>query len=202
MTRAMNAPPYEMTMTMVAIINIWSIVVRDLLSYDLNYVYGWCFIQIFLNIILLFEVIIDYCSAGSLSLAFSTKFRVGPETICQILNVYATGFLVIVFLYNESLLKTLKYFEAIIFIRQLKALPLLYELQIMRVIIETIRNLMAPLASLGVVVIAIFYWFAVIGMGFFGGKVHADVPAIENNSSLPGDMVFMNFNDVISSFVT
>lgn len=103
---------------------------------------------------------------------------------------------------DVSYLKVLKYFEAIIFMRMMKFLPLVYELSLMRVIIETLRNLMVPLAGLLIIVLCIFYMFAIIGMFFFGGKVELDTPAIVNDSSLPADFVLMNFNDILSSFVT
>lgn len=103
---------------------------------------------------------------------------------------------------DVSYLKVLKYFEAIIFMRMMKFLPLVYELSLMRVIIETLRNLMVPLAGLLIIVICIFYMFAIIGMFMFGGKVELDTPAIINDPSLPPDFVLMNFNDILSSFVT
>jgi hypothetical protein len=96
----------------------------------------------------------------------------------------------------------LKYFEAIIFIRIIKIVPLIYELHIMRVIIETIRNLMAPLYGLFVIVVCIFYFFAIIGMFLFGGKIELNTPAIKYDTSVPNDFVLMNFNDILSAFVT
>lgn len=68
-------------------------------------------------------------------------------------------------------LKVMKYFEAIIFLRMMKCLPLIYELDIMRVIIETLRNLMTPLTGLLVIVTCIFYFFAILGMFLFGGLI-------------------------------
>ena len=107
------------------------------------------------------------------------------------------------FLLGEvSYMKVLKYFEAIIFIRILKIVPLIYELHIMRVIIETIRNLMTPLYGLLVIVICIFYFFAIIGMFLFGGLMTLDNPNILNNPDVPNDFVYMNFNDIVSAFVT
>ena len=106
-----------MAMNLFAIINTWTIIFRDLLSYNSAYVYGWCFVQILINAYFLVELVVDLFTAGSLPVAFGTKFRLWPESICQLLNMYAIGFLCIYFIYTESLLKTLKYFEAIIFIR-------------------------------------------------------------------------------------
>jgi hypothetical protein len=41
----------------------------------------------------------------------------------------------------------------------------------MRIVIETIRNLVAPLTNLMGVLFTIYYFFALIGMAMFGGKV-------------------------------
>jgi len=99
-------------------------------------------------------------------------------------------------------LKVLKYFESIIFLRIMKCLPLIYELDIMRVIIETLRNLMTPLSGLLIIVTCIFYFFAILGMFLFGGKITLDSAAIDNDPSVPMDFVLMNFNDICSAFVT
>lgn len=103
---------------------------------------------------------------------------------------------------SVSYLKVLKYFEAILFIRIIKLLPLIYELPLMRVIIETLRNLMKPLSGLLTIVLALMYMFAIIGQLLFGGKVKRDTPAVVNNTSTPADFVLMNFNDILSSFMT
>ena len=72
--------------------------------------------------------------------------------------------------YN-TITKTL---ELAIFIRILKFQTLLYEVKQMRVIIETLRNLIKPLIYLGGVLITIFYLFALFGMAVFGGKIVKD----------------------------
>jgi hypothetical protein len=64
-----------------------------------------------------------------------------------------------------------KLLELVIFIRLWKILTLLYEIKSMRIVIETIRNLVAPLTNLMGVLFTIYYFFALIGMAMFGGKV-------------------------------
>jgi len=71
-----------------------------------------------------------------------------------------------------------KLFELVIFIRTLKLLTLLYEIKVMRIIIETMRNMMMPLVYLMSVLYVIYYMFAILGMLLFGGKIRRDLPVI------------------------
>jgi len=82
--------------------------------------------------------------------------------------------------YNNTLryAQIITYFEIIIFIRILKIMTLLYEINTMRVIFETMRNLIVPLTALVVVVLLIMYEFAVIGMFLFGGVIQTNSIAI------------------------
>ena len=95
-----------------------------------------------------------------------------------------------------------KLFELGIFIRMLKLLSLLYEIKTTRIIIETISNLIKPLAYLFGVIMFIYYTFALAGMFFFGGYIKKFDPVIENDSLVPDYYHLMNFNDLLSSFVT
>jgi hypothetical protein len=95
-----------------------------------------------------------------------------------------------------------KLFELGIFIRMLKLLSLLYEIKTTRIIIETISNLIKPLAYLFGVIMFIYYTFALAGMFFFGGYIKKYDPVIENDSLVPDYYHLMNFNDLLSSFVT
>ena len=84
----------------------------------------------------------------------------------------------------------------------LKLLSLLYEIKTTRIIIETISNLIKPLAYLFGVIMFIYYTFALVGMFFFGGYIKKYDPLILNDSLIPDYYHLMNFNDLISSFVT
>ena len=84
----------------------------------------------------------------------------------------------------------------------LKLLTLLYEIKVMRIIIETIRNLIKPLMHLYGVLFSLFYTFALIGMLLFGGKITKSNPNIALNSSIPDNYHLMNFNDLVSSMIT
>mmetsp|Transcript_13614 Transcript_13614/g.21303 ORF Transcript_13614/g.21303 Transcript_13614/m.21303 type:complete len:192 (+) Transcript_13614:1711-2286(+) len=100
--------------------------------------------------------------------------------------------------YNEIV----KVFELIIFLRLTKLLTLLYEIKDMRIIIETMRNLIAPLVNLLGILMIIYYLFALTGMLIFGGKIQKNMPAIMNDPSIPPTYFLDNFNDLASSFVT
>lgn len=53
----------------------------------------------------------------------------------------------------------------------IKLLTLLYEVKTMRVIFETMKNLLGPLNNLIIVMMTIFYIFAQLGMIIFGGEI-------------------------------
>ena len=154
-----------------------------------------------INGFLLFEMIADFIIAGPLK-AYIYHFRVWPETLCQILNIVAT----VIYCENlgdpQTYNNTVKIFELIVFIRMIKLLSLLYEIKVMRIIFETIKNLLGPINNLFIVMITIFYVFAQMGMAMFGGLVKEDSPAISHDSSIPDYYYLINFNDLMSSFVT
>ena len=72
----------------------------------------------------------------------------------------------------------------------------------MRIIFETLRNLLGPLNNLLAVMITIFYVFTEIGMALFGGQVTKTSPNIVHDSSIPDNYVLVNFNDLLSGMVT
>lgn len=84
----------------------------------------------------------------------------------------------------------------------LKLLTLLYEIKTMRVIFETLKNLLGPLNNLIIVMLTIFYLFAQIGMYMFGGDITSDSPEIVHDSSIPDNYYLINFNDLVSSYIT
>jgi hypothetical protein len=93
-------------------------------------------------------------------------------------------------------------YEVIVFIRMLKLMTLLYEVKTMRVIFETIKNLIGPLNNLIIVMLTIFYVFAEMGMIIFGGKIKEDSSEIVHDSSIPDNYYLINFNDLMSSLIT
>jgi hypothetical protein len=103
-----------------------------------------------------------------------------PETICQLFNFLALYFFVSETKNDSNQLNTIvKLLELVIFMRMLKLLTLLYEIRVMRIIIETIRNLIKPLMYLSGVLFTIYYVFALLGIFMFGGKVQKNLPVIQ-----------------------
>jgi hypothetical protein len=98
--------------------------------------------------------------------------------------------------------RIVKILELIIFVRSLKLLTLLYEIKVMRIIIETIRNMLVPLLYLMGVLLIIYYIFAMIGIAFFGGQIRKNLPTLLNDQEIPDDYHLLNFNDLLSSIVT
>ena len=84
----------------------------------------------------------------------------------------------------------------------LKLMTLLYELKTMRIIIETLKNLLGPLNNLIIVMLTIFYAFGQLGMVIFGGKIKLNSPEIVADSSIPDNYYLINFNDLMSSYIT
>lgn len=158
-------------------------------------------LQIILNFIWTVEWLSDICFLGP-SKAFNGHFRVWPETICQILNLIA----VIDYLPNMTAYgnynQYIKQFEVIIFIRMLKLLTLLYEIRAMRIIIETVTNMLTPLTQMFCVLMVVFYLYAVLGMLLFGGQIKRSDHVFQVDNSIPDTYHLCNFNCLFSSMVT
>lgn len=166
-----SSPQYELFVNIVGIFNILSVVVRQVDFTDTTtFVLTWIIVQFVINFLFLIELVSDFFIYGLFE-SYSYNFRMTPETICQCLNLF-------VFIrhcatqdkenfYNSDV----KLLELVIFIRMLKLLTLLYEIKTLRIIIETMRKLIKPLANLCSVLGTIYYTFALIGMWSFGGKV-------------------------------
>jgi len=109
-----------------------------------------------INAMFFIELLTDFVIHGIIN-SYVAHFRTWPETLCQLLNIL--GIIRFVNNHNDfqmynSIVKT---FELIIFIRALKLLTLLYEIKVMRIIIETMRNMMMPLVYLLSILYLIYY---------------------------------------------
>ena len=91
--------------------------------------------------------------------------------------------------------------EMTLFIRVLGILTLIYEYRSMRLIVETMRNMLVPLVQLLGVLFVVFYIFAILGMALFGGMREKDYPSIQDGST-PNHYYLMNYNDLIFSMVS
>ena len=195
------SPEYELVVHVIGICNLISIVIRQLdLHESISYIRTWMWIQIAVNNLFVFELLANYYVHGLIK-AYS-YFKNWPETICQGLNIYA----MILFFGNYPDVNiysmAAKVLELTIFIRASKMLTLLYEVKDFRIIIETMRNLLAPLLNLLGILMIIYYLFALVGMLLFGGKIRKGIPEIESDASIPTTYYLDNFNDLFSSFVT
>lgn len=94
-----------------------------------------------------------------------------------------------------------KNFEVIIFIRCLKLLVLMTEFNNLRIIIQTISNMLTPMLIMGSVVGIIYYFFALLGMSLFGGLIRRDMAVIVG-TDIPATYHLDNFNDFFSGLVT
>ena len=195
---------YELFMNLITVANIFSVFVLTLQTQaEEETIKIWIIVQLCINWCLLFETLGDLYFAG-LAKAYKNHFRIWPETLCQLLNIPA----MVNFFTSHgedtfvSYNYTVKVLQVIIFIRMLKLLTLTYEIKVMRVIFETLKNLLGPLNNLIVVMLTIFYVFAQMGMIIFGGKITEDAPEILHDQSIPDNYYLMNFNDLMSSLIT
>jgi hypothetical protein len=87
-------------------------------------------------------------------------------------------------------------------IRVLRLFTYLYEVKTVRIIVETLKNLIMPFYSLVTVQFILFYFFGLIGIGIFGGKIQESTYEIKYNDLTPDLFYLMNFNDLGSAFIT
>ena len=135
-------------------------------------------VEVVINFLFLIEMVVDIMLSPSVYTAYSTRFRLWPETVCQILNFFTVIHFFINLNNSLAYNEISKLFELIIFIRVIKILTLTYEIRVLRLIIETMRNLVSPIKNLFIITLVIFYLFSVIGSFFFGGKVTVYSPEI------------------------
>jgi len=177
--------------------------VNGLLLYD-----GWIYVNIFINFLFFFELLADWIVYGCTK-AYQRSMRCWPESINLCLNCLAFALIIKVsadddmdtpkaFMYS----KTIKLLHAIVFFRLTRFITLLYELHSMRVIIETIKNLIGPMNNLLAVMVTILYTFALIGELLFGGQIKTDSEPIIMQDSIPDNYYLCNFNDLVSAMVT
>ena len=198
----MDSPQYELAVNIVGIFNILCIVVKQTdMAGTTKYILGWMYVQVGINTLFLIELISDFIVHG-VSKSYGGHFRTWPETLCQILNLVA----VVQFAQHSGGVSTynsiVTLFEMIVFVRTLKLLTLLYEIKVMRIIIETMRNMMLPLVYLMSLLFFIYYIFANIGMLMFGGRIKKNLAVLQRDSTIPDTYHLDNFNDLLSSFVT
>jgi hypothetical protein len=132
---------------------------------------GWIYIQLVFNYGFLIEMIFDIYLNRSFKKAYYRNFKLWPETACQLMSFFATFMFIYHFNDVESYLMLVKLFEVVIFVRMIKLIELLNEIKVMRIILETISNIAAPMKSLLLVTLVVMYLFALLGMFLFGGLI-------------------------------
>jgi len=198
--RAMDSVPYEFAVNILSLLNVVSLLIRDLHSDDggTEFIDAWIFYQIVINTFFFLEMITEWVVFGFFY-AYKNSFRCWTETLSQCFNIAAIVYLIDG---QESINDIVKLFEVVIFIRLLRILSLLYELKTFRIIIETIMNLLGPFYSLLLVQFTIFYAFGLLGIAMYGGKIAINSPQVAHDQSVPDTYYLDNFNDLGASFVT
>jgi len=194
----MHQPIYELVINIIGVAGVAFVVVRELGFLETGpFMRLWISIQIVFNLLFLIELIADLLIHGIIR-SYKQHFRIWPETFCQFLNLFA---MVRYFVNYESLMTfsgTITLFELIIFIRVLKLLTLVYEIKVMRIIIETMRTMLLPLIGLLSCLLLTYYIFALVGMAMFGGKIRKG----STDPDVPSYYHLNNFNDFASSMLT
>lgn len=159
--------------------------------------------MIWINNLFLFEFIVDLVFFGVIN-AFREHFRVWIEFVCQIVNIYG----MYNFFSDPNNLHEYNFYEkifiSVIFIRALKMLTLFYEVKSLRIIIETMKNLLSPITNMTLVLFIVYWIFAIFGMYLYGGKIRKNLPypIQQGTNTVPASYHLDNFNDFISSMVT
>jgi len=200
----MTSPHYELAQNITSLLNVVLILINDFIeNKTAQYIKIWMIVMMIINIFFLLETVLDIIVFGIVK-AYKQHLRIWFETVCQIMNTY----LCFAFLHDIDDLSRYNSFEkvftAIIFIRALKMLTLMYEVKSLRIIIETMKNLIEPIGNMMSVLLIIYYIFALFGMLFFGGKIKKNLPypLVQGTNTVPATYHLDNFNDFISSMVT
>lgn len=143
-----------------------------------------------LNFVWLFELLSDLLLIGLKTL--KQELRTKVEAVCQII----AGAAVVIYMTSGDYNATVRLLQIVIFIRTLKLLALISEIKTLRLIGETLGNMIGPIARTLAVLLLVMYFYAFAGMRMFGGLV------TEGHEGVPGSFHLMNFNDILSSFVT
>ena len=199
----MNMPQYELGQNIFSLICIIFIVIQEnVVDKSSNFINTWMFGMIFLNTLFHLELLCDLI-VFKLD-AYKQHFRAWIETMCQVIN----NWLIYEYLTSRQdaakFTTLIPYFYLIILIRAIKILTLMQEIKSLRMIIETMKNLLVPILHMTSVLGIIYYVFALLGMFLFGGLVHKDLdyPLVEGPYTVPASFHLVNFNDFFSSIVT
>ena len=88
-----------------------------------------------------------------------------------------------------------------IILRLLRLSVYLDEIKTFRIIMETLKSLIAPFWSILCVMFSIFYFYALIGQAIWGGEVTFTKQEIRSNDGTPDNWALNNFNDMANSYL-
>jgi hypothetical protein len=190
---------------------------------NLTQAYRWVVAQVAVNIFFLVTLVLDWLILG-FKQSYSRHPRVFSETLAQAffalffyygfshkwqgmkesagLNVVGPDSTQINAERQEVAFNLVKILEAIVIVRIIRLTIYLDEIKTFRIIMESVKCLLAPFWSILTVLYSIFFIYALTGMLLFGGMITADTEAIRNNDSTPANWGLVNFNDFPSSLVT
>lgn len=157
--------------------------------------YFW--FQIVMNFFFLSEVITDFVRYGPYN-AFQETIRVSIETTCQIVAFYVfIQFLNLDYRDQEGVIDLIALYKLINFIRVIKIVEILLEIQTLRVIYYTMSGLIEPMTLLLFMTVMIFYVYAVVGILLFGGKIY------RGSTGGAAEIYYLvNMNDFFNAFFT
>lgn len=164
---------------------------------DYNKVFPiWIIICVIINFIFFIDMIFRFIYQGIWEPLRS--FYAVLEIGFQIISIIATLKYVITLNYGF----TVSTLEFIILVRLIKILQLLDEIKTWKIILKTLRHLVVPFMGLFVVQLGIIYTYAIIGERLYGGKINYDNLKNLTDVGLGKEYLYMNFNDLVSSFIT
>ena len=168
----LRSPKYELVHYVVSVINLMSIVVLIMGESQENYNKNkyWIIQQLVISSWLLAELLVNFKVLGIVKIIKIRPFQ-GLEIFSQILSQYAYASW---FWNGMHQYEVMRYLQLVIFLRLLKNIMLLYELQTTRVIMQSMKHLIKPMLNLLGVLFTIFYIFGLLFVLTFGGKVERD----------------------------
>lgn len=88
MAKLINTPVYEFSQNFFSLVNVLCIVIlQSIENQSESLLISWMFLMLFVNILLLVELVIDFLVFGIVE-AYKQHLRVSIETICQIINAF------------------------------------------------------------------------------------------------------------------
>lgn len=86
----MNGVYYEMIVNIVGLAQTMMVIYKEITpTNNLESLRNWFFMSIIINTTFLLEMLIYIFVCGGFSKAFANRFRIWPELLCQLINLYS-----------------------------------------------------------------------------------------------------------------